>query len=164
MTKASHTYLGAPPHYTLGNRSGRCPLTLTIPRMLIYALLACAAAITTNAGQVPLVQLPDSRPGWGPAETYLGSPEFNGFIEEVMRNGSIPGISLGVVRLGKDKEPIVKLGSWGRKTEDGDGHDLSPDVRIVTYCGYVVCVHPSLTPVAIRCSLYSALRRAPKPS
>ncbi|TFK90155.1 beta-lactamase/transpeptidase-like protein [Polyporus arcularius HHB13444] len=96
--------------------------------MLIYALLACAAAITTNAGQAPLiVQHPDPGSGWGPAETHLGSPDFIGFIEEVMRNGSIPGISLGVVRLGKDKEPIVQLGSWGRKTEDGDGHDLSPD-------------------------------------
>ncbi|RPD64202.1 beta-lactamase/transpeptidase-like protein [Lentinus tigrinus ALCF2SS1-7] len=57
----------------------------------------------------------------------VASPEFGGFIEEVMKNGSIPGISVGVVRLGEDKKPIVQLGSWGRKTEDGNGHDLSPD-------------------------------------
>ncbi|KAI0708815.1 beta-lactamase/transpeptidase-like protein [Cerioporus squamosus] len=96
--------------------------------MLIHALLACAIAVANHANQVPLIQHPV--PGWGPSrepETYLDSPEFNGFIEEVMQNGSIPGISLGVVRLGEDNKPIVQLGSWGRKTEDGDGHDLSPD-------------------------------------
>ncbi|KAI8992781.1 beta-lactamase/transpeptidase-like protein [Trametes punicea] len=61
------------------------------------------------------------------AEEPLLSPEFQAFVEELRSNASIPGISLGVVRLDDDKRPITQLASWGRKSEDGDGHDLTPD-------------------------------------
>ena len=89
--------------------------------MLIYASLAAAAAIAAHGSQVPLTHFPEAgRPARRPSETFLGSPEFDGFIEEIMKNGSIPGVSLGVVRLGEDRQPIVQLGSWGRKTEDGE--------------------------------------------
>lgn len=112
---------------------------MTIPCMLIYASLAAAAAIAAHGSQVPLTHFPEAgRPARRPSETFLGSPEFDGFIEEIMKNGSIPGVSLGVVRLGEDRQPIVQLGSWGRKTEDGNGHDLSPDVRTLkVFCGFI---------------------------
>lgn len=57
------------------------------------------------------------------------SPDFRAFVEELRINASIPGISVGAVRLSGDgKTPQVELASWGRKTEEGDGHDLTPDV------------------------------------
>ena len=59
----------------------------------------------------------------------LLSPSFISFVDEIRKNGSIPGISIGVVRLGEDKEPVVQLAASGRKTEEGNGHDLTPDVR-----------------------------------
>ena len=58
----------------------------------------------------------------------LLSASFLSFVDEIRKNGSIPGISIGVVRLGEDKQPIVQLASSGRKTEGGNGHDLTPDV------------------------------------
>ncbi|KAI0780020.1 beta-lactamase/transpeptidase-like protein [Fomes fomentarius] len=57
----------------------------------------------------------------------LISPQFGSFIDEIRNNGSIPGISIGVVRLDNEQKPVAQLGSWGQKTEDGDGHDLTPD-------------------------------------
>ena len=82
-------------------------------------IIAVAGVVTlTVAFQTPLQ-----------AATSLFSPRFSSFIDEIRRNGSIPGISVGVVRLGEDKQPIVQLGSWGQKTEGGNGHDLTVDVR-----------------------------------
>ncbi|TBU36177.1 beta-lactamase/transpeptidase-like protein [Dichomitus squalens] len=49
------------------------------------------------------------------------------YVDEIRQNGTIPGISIGVVRLGENKEPIIQLASSGRKTEEGNGHDLTPD-------------------------------------
>ncbi|KAI0645138.1 beta-lactamase/transpeptidase-like protein [Trametes meyenii] len=78
------------------------------------------------AAQQVLLQPPAS-----PSETNLGDPilssKFYGFVEGVRNKASIPGISVGVVRLDDDKQPVTRLASWGRKTEDGDGHDLTPD-------------------------------------
>ncbi|EJF60228.1 beta-lactamase/transpeptidase-like protein [Dichomitus squalens LYAD-421 SS1] len=48
-------------------------------------------------------------------------------MDEIRQNGTIPGISVGVVRLAENKEPIIQLASSGRKTEEGNGLDLSPD-------------------------------------
>ncbi|KAI0351246.1 beta-lactamase/transpeptidase-like protein [Trametes cingulata] len=74
-----------------------------------------------EATQVPLGVAPSL------SEDPILSPAFHAFVDELRKNSSIPGISVGAVRLGKDKKPEVYLASWGRKTEDGDGHDLTPD-------------------------------------
>ncbi|KAH9855877.1 beta-lactamase/transpeptidase-like protein [Lenzites betulinus] len=49
------------------------------------------------------------------------------FVERILNGSAIPGVSLGVVRLNHtDKQPVVELAAWGRRTEEGDGHDLTP--------------------------------------
>ena len=63
------------------------------------------------------------------------SPEWHAFIEQLRQTDSLPGVSVGVVRFGEDKEPEVQLASWGRKTEEGNGHDLTTDVRL--YYGFL---------------------------
>ncbi|CCL99820.1 uncharacterized protein FIBRA_01844 [Fibroporia radiculosa] len=55
------------------------------------------------------------------------TPELSVFIESVLKNATISGISIGVVQLIDGREPVVELDSWGRQTEEGDGHDLTPD-------------------------------------
>ncbi|KAI0640979.1 beta-lactamase/transpeptidase-like protein [Trametes meyenii] len=76
------------------------------------------------AAQVPLqppVSLPQATRG------PILSSDFYEFVEDVRDKAAIPGISVGAVRLGDGKQPITQVASWGRKTEDGDGHDLTPD-------------------------------------
>ncbi|KAI0742466.1 beta-lactamase/transpeptidase-like protein [Daedaleopsis nitida] len=85
---------------------------------MLIAGLVTASAVFSSATQVPL-KVQDPR--------ELLSASFDSFIDEIRRNGSIPGVAVGVVRLGEDNEPYVQLGAWGRRTEDGDGHDLTPD-------------------------------------
>ena len=71
-----------------------------------------ASVLATVDGKVPIL-----------------STDFLTFVEELRQNTSIPGISLGVVRLaGESEEPITQFAAFGRKLEDGDGHDLTSDV------------------------------------
>ena len=67
-------------------------------------------------------------PGFRQSNAIL-SPEWHAYIEQLRQDDSIPGISVGVVRFGESKEPEVQFASFGRKTEEGDGHDMTPDVR-----------------------------------
>ncbi|KAI0655708.1 beta-lactamase/transpeptidase-like protein [Cubamyces menziesii] len=70
-----------------------------------------ASVLATVDGKVPIL-----------------STDFLTFVEELRQNTSIPGISLGVVRLaGESEEPITQFAAFGRKLEDGDGHDLTSD-------------------------------------
>ena len=95
--------------------------------MLSAFLLALIAAEGAVATQVPL-----QPPPLTPLHlTSLASPEYTSFLEDIRKNASIPGLSVGVVRLGEDGEPVVQLASSGRKTEDGNGHDLTVDVRLL---------------------------------
>ncbi|RPD53640.1 beta-lactamase/transpeptidase-like protein [Lentinus tigrinus ALCF2SS1-7] len=49
------------------------------------------------------------------------SDDFHPFVEELRKNGTIPAISLGIVRLEDgSKRPIVHYESWGDRTEDRD--------------------------------------------
>ena len=57
------------------------------------------------------------------------TPELSAFIETFINVSKTPGLSLAVVHTGHNgAPPDVELGAWGRKTEDGDGHDMTPDV------------------------------------
>lgn len=67
-------------------------------------------------------------PGFRQSNAIL-SPEWHAYIEQLRQDDSIPGISIGVVRFEEGKEPDVQFASFGRKTEEGDGHDMTPDVR-----------------------------------
>ncbi|EIW63119.1 beta-lactamase/transpeptidase-like protein [Trametes versicolor FP-101664 SS1] len=67
------------------------------------------------------------------------SPAFHAFVDEVRENASVPGISVGVVRLsGDNTKPQVELASWGRKTEDGDANDLTTDAFLATSVGLLI--------------------------
>ncbi|KAI0363941.1 beta-lactamase/transpeptidase-like protein [Pilatotrama ljubarskyi] len=88
---------------------------------LIASLVLVAAATIAGATQVSLRVTPSA------SDNPILSPTFHSFVDELRKNTSIPGISIGAVRLGKDKKPQVYLASWGRNTEDGDADDLTPD-------------------------------------
>ncbi|KAI9067465.1 beta-lactamase/transpeptidase-like protein [Trametes sanguinea] len=55
------------------------------------------------------------------------TPDVSRFVEGVLNVSTIPGLSMGVVRLDDAKQPVVELAAWGRRTEDGGGIDLTPD-------------------------------------
>lgn len=59
--------------------------------------------------------------------------ELSEFITGLIDASNIPGISLGVVHTSYDGEkPHIELKSWGRKTEDGDGNDLTSGVSLIS--------------------------------
>lgn len=100
--------LGARPGYTL---------TLSL---LGVAWLTTAADpssnVVTAAGLSPLTVI---------------TPDVSAFVEGVLNSSTIPGVTVGVVRLAPaDKQPVVELAAWGRQTEEGDGHDLTPDASV----------------------------------
>ncbi|KAI0828035.1 beta-lactamase/transpeptidase-like protein [Trametes gibbosa] len=58
------------------------------------------------------------------------TPVVSVFVEGVLNQSTIPGVSMSVVRLSPvDKQPVVELAAWGRRTEGGDGNDLTPDTQ-----------------------------------
>ncbi|KAL1945494.1 hypothetical protein VTO73DRAFT_2345 [Trametes versicolor] len=64
----------------------------------------------------------------GLAPTTVITPDVSAFVEGVLNSSTIPGVTMGVVRLAPaDKQPVVELAAWGRQTEESDGHDLIPD-------------------------------------
>ncbi|KAI0669583.1 beta-lactamase/transpeptidase-like protein [Trametes maxima] len=79
------------------------------------------------AAQQMLLQPPESLSEANHWHGPILSSKFYQFVEEVRKEAAIPGISIGVVRLDDEKQPVTQVASWGRKTEDGDGHDLTPD-------------------------------------
>ncbi|KAI1786346.1 beta-lactamase/transpeptidase-like protein [Ganoderma leucocontextum] len=53
------------------------------------------------------------------------TPAVSAFVEDALLKSSIPGLSMGVVRLNSSCQPVVELAAWGRQTEEGDGNNLS---------------------------------------
>ena len=95
----------------------------------LCSLLVAGLTWRACAGeQAPFPPPGSDLPAFRQTDSLL-SPQLLSYIDEVRRNGSIPGISIGVVRLGEDSEPIVQLAASGRKMEEGNGRDLTPDVR-----------------------------------
>ncbi|KAM5537317.1 hypothetical protein V8D89_009047 [Ganoderma adspersum] len=76
-------------------------------------------------------------PGFRQSNGIL-SPEWHAYIEQIRQNDSIPGVSIGVVRFGKDKNSEVQLASWGRKTEEGDGHGITSNAFLSTSVGLLI--------------------------
>ncbi|OJT11117.1 hypothetical protein TRAPUB_12401 [Trametes pubescens] len=90
----------------------------------LSGFLLAFSAVSSWGEQVPLQLNATS----SSSKESIFSPDFRAFVEELRINASIPGISVGAVRFSGDgKTPQVELASWGRKTEEGDGHDLTPD-------------------------------------
>ena len=103
--------------------------------VILYILLVGAATWSACLGTQEAFSLPDTNASKFRLTDTLLSPQLLSYVDEIRQNGSIPGVSIGVVRLGEDSEPIVQLASSGRKTEEGDGRDLTPAVRsLISAC------------------------------
>lgn len=103
------------------------------------ALVFQATGAALAAEQVPLQQPIELGATSTRSDGSILSPAFHAFVDELRKNASIPGISVGVVRLaGDNTKPQVELASWGRKTEGGDPNDLTTDVssenRLPRHC------------------------------
>ncbi|KAI0752773.1 beta-lactamase/transpeptidase-like protein [Daedaleopsis nitida] len=61
------------------------------------------------------------------AHGKIVTPELSASIKGVLDKASIPGLSLGLVRLGDNRQPVIELTAWGRQTEDAEEDDLTPD-------------------------------------
>ncbi|EJF60227.1 beta-lactamase/transpeptidase-like protein [Dichomitus squalens LYAD-421 SS1] len=94
---------------------------------LLYAFLIITATWRVSQAKQETFFLPDNNAAQLYFTDTLLPPQLLSYVDEIRQNGTIPGISIGVVRLGKNKEPIIQLASSGRKTEEGNGHDLTPD-------------------------------------
>ena len=95
---------------------------------ILYTLLVGAATWSACLGTQEAFSLSGNNASKFRLTDTLLSPQFLSYVDEIRQNGSIPGISIGVVRLGENNEPIIQLASSGRKTEAGNGHDLTTDV------------------------------------
>lgn len=70
----------------------------------------------------------------GLSPTTVITSDVSTFVEGVLNSSTIPGVTMGVVRLAPaDKQPVVELAAWGRQTEEGNGRDLTPDASILRY-------------------------------
>ncbi|KAH9935178.1 beta-lactamase/transpeptidase-like protein [Epithele typhae] len=91
----------------------------------LYALLSSAVQCAHGAAdQIPL-KTPNA-PKSGKTKTII-TPAVSDFVERILHVSSIPGLSMGVVRLGEDKQPVVELATWGNRTEEDNGADLTSD-------------------------------------
>ena len=102
-------------------------------RLLSSALVVlCAVLGVALAQQQPLVVSPA---GHGAVKPAI-SPELRSFIEELRKNGTIPGVSIAIIR--PDGE--VELEGFGKNTEDGD--KLVPEVGFVFYNSLMAVIDP----------------------
>ena len=106
-----------------------------------------------DQGFQSVVSISSESPSGNSSQTI--TPAFVQYIEELMRNNSIPGLALAVV----DSTGKAELGAWGNRTEDGD--PMTSDVSVplllihgqilnsgediarpsVLFQGFLVCVH-----------------------
>jgi len=75
----------------------------------VVALCLCQATSGQHANQISLKALNDRK-------GHVLTPEFSDYVEHVMEENRVPGLSLAVVR----KDGALELGAWGNKTEDGE--------------------------------------------
>ena len=104
--------------------------------MLILAdtLVLLAFVSCVYSSQVPFVQtlehVQDSDTGSDHRNTArVLTPEFNKLIEEILANGTVPGLTLGVVHPSGE----VEFGAYGRKTEDEDKMTIDVSVELALY-------------------------------
>jgi hypothetical protein len=83
----------------------------------VVALCLCSAAVGQQISQIPLSVLNDSR-------KQIFTPEFSAYVDNVIQENKMPGLSLALVRT----DGNLELGSWGNKTEDGE--HVTADVSV----------------------------------
>lgn len=82
--------------------------------LLLFSFsLLVRRAVAEQSEQVPL-QLEKRR---------LITKDFSKHVRKLLDEGSVKGLSLVVVKANEGAAADVELGSWGVKTEDGDGVD-----------------------------------------
>lgn len=98
------------------------------------AVVLLATAVIGACGQQHAFSLSETdreqQKAYGVKAKLAITPELSAFIEDIMQIDDIPGISLGIVHTTDLKATDVELRAWGKKTEDGGGHDLAPDVSV----------------------------------
>lgn len=63
------------------------------------------------------------------APNTLVTPQVFAFVKDVLDKATIPGLSMGIVRLrSQSRFPDVQLATWGRQTEDAEDDDMTSDV------------------------------------
>lgn len=55
------------------------------------------------------------------------TPELSAYVENLIHDAAVPGLSLGVVRLSDHGSIYTEFGAWGNSTEDFD--PVTPKVR-----------------------------------
>ncbi|KAI0695190.1 beta-lactamase/transpeptidase-like protein [Cerioporus squamosus] len=94
---------------------------LLVPHIAL-ALLCSASPSPLFEKQVPFHLVPPGDRG------VVITPHLSAYVKNVLETASIPGLSMGIVRLAQGtRTPVVELGAWGKQTEDSDGDDLTPD-------------------------------------
>lgn len=87
--------------------------------VLSLTILSLWAAVSVFASPSPVHAHMDSSRD----ESVLITPELDARIAEILKNNTVPGYALAIVRL---DDPRVEYGVWGNRTEDGD--PISTDV------------------------------------
>ncbi|KAI0945939.1 hypothetical protein AcV7_010047 [Taiwanofungus camphoratus] len=107
---------------------------IALPSYGLFILaLWSAPTSTANLGkdvQTPFNVRPSTTLSQNASQSTPGhviTPELSAFIESTMERANVPGITLGVVHMSHSGAPHTELSAWGRKTEEGNGHDLAPD-------------------------------------
>ena len=88
---------------------------------LVSAVTAVALSVATYlyGDQVPFLGNVSNH-----GTKVILTPELTKFIQEVVTNGSLPGLSIGIVHSGG----VVEFGTWGKKSEDGE--KMTSDVSL----------------------------------
>ncbi|CCL99818.1 uncharacterized protein FIBRA_01842 [Fibroporia radiculosa] len=97
---------------------------------LTFASIVATLAFFTAGGgpqQFSLDSILLSFPRPVHAAKHAITPELSQFIEDLLKAANIPGVALGIVRLVGQDKPVVEFEAWGRRTEGGQGHDISFD-------------------------------------
>ncbi len=85
----------------------------------------CSASPLFNEEQVPFDSI---SVGY---HRVVITPQLSAYVKNALQTASIPGLSMGIVRLAEGRHlPAVELAAWGKQTEDADGEDLTPDVSV----------------------------------
>ena len=82
-----------------------------------FAALVCTALVWAQQTPLNLLRGGGPEPGSAPQDTKrIFTPELTAFIQDVVEQNKIPGLSLGVVH-GADH--TSEFATWGRRDEDG---------------------------------------------
>ena len=92
---------------------------------LFSSLILLGEVFCQELGQVPFTRPVVSK------NPKIVTGKFSKYIQDVLDDRHIKGLSLAVIKSSDDAETEVEFGSWGVKTEDGDA--VNPKVSSVLY-------------------------------